>query len=503
MATLQRDIILPDETATLRLGEDLALALRAGDCLALNGALGAGKSTLARAVIRGMADDAALDVPSPTFTLVQTYPLRIAIAHFDLYRISDPEELIELGLDEALLDGAVLIEWPERAGARLPPDSIAIRISDWGNGRRVTIDGPQEAIDRIDRSLAIRDFLDAAGHTGAERRYLVGDASVRRYETVRRPGQPVRLLMDSPRRELGPVIRDGKRYAEIAHSAEDIVPFLALDRFLATLGFRVPAIEAEDRERGLALLEYLGDDGVVDDDGRPVAARWEAAIDCLVHLHAQDIPAAIARPGGGSYRIPPFDADAMMIEAELFIEWYFPFRHGRPAPPDLCAAFETGWRAMIGLLTSAETGLVLRDFHSPNLLWQDDETGIRRVGLIDFQDAMIGPVAYDVASLVQDARVTIEPGFAALLLRRYEAARQRAAASFDAAAFRRALAIMQAQRATKLLGLFVRLRERDGKPSYVRHVPRAEAYLRQALKHPVLGPLRACYTDAGIALDES
>ena len=178
------DIAMPDERATRQLGEDLALAIGPGDCLALYGDLGAGKSTLARALIRAVADDPDLEVPSPTFTLVQNYPLRIAIGHFDLYRIADPDELVELGLDEVLSDGAVLIEWPQRAGNHLPANAVAIRLIQEGSGRHAVIDGPDEALDRIARSLRIRTFLEAAGHPGAERRYLLGDASVRAYETI-------------------------------------------------------------------------------------------------------------------------------------------------------------------------------------------------------------------------------------------------------------------------------------------------------------------------------
>src|SRR5215207_6038059 len=104
---------LPDERATVRLGEDIAMALRAGDALALSGDLGAGKTTLARGLIRAMAGEEKLDVPSPTFTLVQSYETRVPLHHFDLYRLTSPSELDELGLDEMLASGAALIEWPE------------------------------------------------------------------------------------------------------------------------------------------------------------------------------------------------------------------------------------------------------------------------------------------------------------------------------------------------------------------------------------------------------
>ena len=126
---------LPDEAATIRLAEDLALALKPGDCLALSGDLGAGKSTLARALLRAIADDEALEVPSPTFTLVQSYELRIPVSHFDLYRLGDASELDELGLDEALASGICLVEWPEMAEALLPRDRLTLRLEHEGQGR--------------------------------------------------------------------------------------------------------------------------------------------------------------------------------------------------------------------------------------------------------------------------------------------------------------------------------------------------------------------------------
>ena len=141
------------------LGEDLAMALRPGDVLALSGDLGAGKTTLARGLIRALAGDPGLDVPSPTFTLVQSYDTRVPVHHFDLYRLSSPAELDELGLDEALSDGAALIEWPERAGGRLPASAVRVELAHEGDGRLARISGAGAAFDRVARSLAARDFL--------------------------------------------------------------------------------------------------------------------------------------------------------------------------------------------------------------------------------------------------------------------------------------------------------------------------------------------------------
>jgi aminoglycoside/choline kinase family phosphotransferase len=136
---------------------------------------------------------------------------------------------------------------------------------------------------------------------------------------------------------------------------------------------------------------------------------------------------------------------------------------------------------------------VLRDYHSPNLLWLPQREGIARVGLLDFQDAVMGPAAYDVASLLQDARVDVPEMLEIALLSRYSRARHAADAGFDAAQFAQAYATMAAQRASKILGIFARLEKRDHKPQYLRHMPRVWAYLRRALAHPALEALQSWY----------
>lgn len=134
-----QEFALADEAATMRLGRLLARRLAQGEALCLSGPLGAGKSTLARALIRALTSPDE-DVPSPTFTLVQFYEgAELRIAHFDLYRLSDPDEAYEIGLDEALEEGAALIEWPQRLEGRLPPDRLDIEIELDGSGRRVRL----------------------------------------------------------------------------------------------------------------------------------------------------------------------------------------------------------------------------------------------------------------------------------------------------------------------------------------------------------------------------
>ena len=145
---------------------------------------------------------------------------------------------------------------------------------------------------------------------------------------------------------------------------------------------------------------------------------------------------------------------------------------------------------------------VLRDFHSPNLLWLGGRVGIARVGLLDFQDALLGPPAYDVASLLQDARVDVPETMEFALLGRYAQARQVDDPQFDLANFVATYSLMAAQRATKILGIFARLDRRDGKPQYLRHLPRVWRYLRRSLGQPTLAPLKAWY-DAHVPAPES
>ncbi|TIW30748.1 MAG: tRNA (adenosine(37)-N6)-threonylcarbamoyltransferase complex ATPase subunit type 1 TsaE [Mesorhizobium sp.] len=495
MAGLER--FLADEAATARLGEDLAMALRPGDVLALKGDLGAGKSTLARSLIRALADDAGLDVPSPTFTLVQTYDTRFPVHHFDLYRLSAAAELDELGFDDALAQGAALVEWPERAETALPDGTLWVELAHQGDGRLAKLSGQGAAFDRAARSLAMRDFLATAGWGEAGRRFFVGDASARSYEIVSLAGLAPRVLMNSPRLVLGPPVRDGKPYAVIAHTAQSVTAFVALDRALLAAGVSVPEIHAEDLEQGFLLLEHLGAEGFLNSDGEPIAERYAAAAELLAMMHGKAWPDRMEAAPGVFHDVPPFDREAMLIEADLLVDWYVPMLTGKPASNALLAGYHTEWNKVLDRLKGSQYTLMLRDFHSPNIIWRGDRTGHDRLGVVDVQDALIGPAAYDVASLAMDARVTISPAIEKRTLDAYVAARH-AAGAFDETAFREAYAIMAAQRNSKILGIFVRLEKRDGKPFYLKHLPRIRDYLRRALAHPALAGLHDFYAAHGL-----
>jgi tRNA threonylcarbamoyl adenosine modification protein YjeE len=492
----------PEDSA--RLGQDLGLALRKGDLILLSGDLGAGKSTLARGLIRTIADDRDYEVPSPTFTIVQSYPeLRLPISHVDLYRLSSAHEVDELGLDEALTEGVVVVEWPERAEGALPQPTLSIALTSDAEGRKALIDGETSALARLQRSLAIREFLAGSGLARAERHYLLGDASARGYETVSAGVEQPFILMNSPFNPGGPVLRDGKTYMQIAHLSQSVSAFVALDRLLAARGYTVPRIHAGDLEGGFLLLEHLGGDGVLETDGTPIIERYEETIRLLANIHQQAWPREAEIGDGTVHRIHEFDRDAMMIEVELLSDWYVRRISGIELDSVQKAGYMAAWDQVINQLKTCETSLILRDIHSPNILWRSNQAGIRRVGLIDFQDAMIGPSAYDVASLIFDARVTISPDLQDHLLDVYIHERRSAGSGFDEADFRKALAIMAAQRNAKILGIFIRLDERDGKSDYLKHLPRIQTYFNRVIRHPALAPVREWCEKAGIFSPES
>jgi len=503
-------IDLPDEQATARFAAEIANALEPGNLVTLSGDLGAGKTTFARALIRFLADDAELPVPSPTFTLVQNYELpRFPLLHADLYRLTGADELTELGLDDLAGEAVILMEWPDRAGDWLPTDRIDLSFSlDAAQSlehRMVRVTGHGALAVRVERLAALRDFLSAASLSRAVRHRMQGDASTRIYERIDNDGA-VAILMNAARRPDGPPVRDGKPYSAIAHLAEDVTPFVAMADGLRAAGFAAPEIIAADLDHGFLLLEDFGNETFVDGEPpAPIAERYALATDLLVALHGMTLPTTLPVRGAQPYTIPPYDLGAFLIEAELLLDWYLPHR-GVEASAELRKEFVALWQRALQPALQGEQTWVMRDYHSPNLIWLRERGGVvcdglAHVGLLDFQDALIGPAAYDVGSLLRDARVDVPDALEAQLLARYIDKRKANDPAFDGDAFTAIYAVMVAQRATKILGIFARLDRRDGKPQYLRHIPRVWRYLQGALAHPTLADLARWYKDHVPAFD--
>ncbi len=498
VAPLRWPMSLRDESVTALLAARVAEWLRPGDLLTLTGDLGTGKTTFARGLIRRLVGDPDLDVPSPTFTLVQIYDgSACPVVHADLYRIGAYEELAELGWDEASENAVVVVEWPDRIGAHLEPDrlDLAFALADNGDAKRrdVVLTGHGRFARRLGEIQAIETLLPRTGFEHATRRWMTGDASTRSYERLTRPDGATAVLMVSPPRNDAPVVRYGKPYHLIAQLAADIRPYIAIGKALRRQGVSAPELLAYDVPAGLAVLEDLGSDPCVDANG-PMPDRYAEAVHMLAHLHGRALPATVPLDGDLTYDIPRYDLEALSIEVELLLDWYAPHVAGVAVPASARASFLSIYARLFDLVLAAPQTWCLRDVHSPNLIWLPRRHGIARVGIVDFQDCVLGHPAYDVASLLQDARVTVPEALELKLLGTYAQQRRAAAPGFNMAAFVEAYAILGVQRATKILGIFARLDKRDHKPQYLVHLPRIEGYLVKGLAHPTLIELKAWFT---------
>jgi hypothetical protein len=314
------------------------------------------------------------------------------------------------------------------------------------------------------RDGAIARFLAAAGWGEARRSPLAGDASFRRYDRVRLNGNSA-VLMDAP------------------PPLNDVRPFLAVDRLLRAEGLSAPEILAEDAASGLVLLEDLGDDtyGRVLARGADEAALYRLAVDALIHLHRRFQPQGAA--------LPAFQEARALREVELMLDWLWPAMMGAPAEESLRTAYREAWRAVLPTRDAVPTSLALFDFHIDNLMWLKGRAGVAACGLLDFQDAVLAPVSFDLVSLLEDARRDVPDALAQELISNYLASfpqlRERD--------FRASYCVVGAQRSTRILGTFARLKLRDSKPGYLAHIPRVWRWLAQDLDHPALAPVRAWF----------
>ncbi len=323
-----------------------------------------------------------------------------------------------------------------------------------------------------DRDDLIDSFLSAHGWDGARRSPLSGDASFRRYERLSL-GQRKAMLMDAPPPQ------------------ENVDAWVAVARHLKSLGFSAPDIFAKDKKNGFLIIEDLGDETfsriLEAADDATEAGLYGLAVDVLIELHS------ITPEGALPTWLEDYDDGKLLDEAFLLTDWTWPAVFGDAPADDIRDAYGDAWRESFATLSRQPQTLVLRDYHVDNLMILDGRQNIARCGLLDFQDAVRGPTAYDLMSLLEDARRDIPGELKAAMLARYYDGAYDGAGVPDRDDFEAAFAVLAAQRHAKVIGIFTRLCRRDAKPAYLIHIPRVWRLLEGALSHPALSPVAAWF----------
>ncbi|MGR4865547.1 N-acetylmuramate/N-acetylglucosamine kinase AmgK [Caulobacter sp. LARHSG274] len=347
------------------------------------------------------------------------------------------------------------------------------------------------------REAAKAAFLAAHGFGDVRREPLGGDASTRSYERLHRGGDSF-IFMDQPPSietapcppDATPAERAALGYNALARLAAGRVDaFVACAGWLRAQGLSAPQVLAADPAAGLAVLEDLGDDlyARLIEAGADEAPLYDAAVDGLLTLHAAPTPGVLAY-GGSTWPLLTYDGLALKTAHDIFVEWMPRFR-----PVTLDAATLADWEALWAPIRArGEAGATVfchRDYHAENLIWLPDRQGAARVGLLDFQDAVLAHPAWDLSMLLHDARRTVSPQREAAGLDRYLAGRP----DLDRVAFLADYHALGALNIVRILGIFARLVTRDGKPRYADFVPRLWTYLDACFANPALAGLKAWF----------
>jgi len=299
----------------------------------------------------------------------------------------------------------------------------------------------------------IRLFLQAAGWQEAAAQDLAGDASTRRYRRLSKNGNSAILMMDP--------------------SVETVMQFQKVTGILKKDGYSPPDILAQDLEKGLLLLEDFGDRLFVTliEAGADEEALYTLAVDFLLDLRAKKLPEGL----------PYFSPSYVLDQNTMFLDWFVPHQSTKAVSDEGRRFYQQIWTHLLKSLDRRDEVMLLRDFHAENVLFLEGRVGLRALGLLDYQDAMTGPTAYDLVSLLQDARRTVPLSLEAKMLDYYILK-----SGVDGDWFREVYAILGAHRALRILGIFTRLLNRDGKDRYQQFVPRVKAHLKRNLEHPSL-----------------
>jgi tRNA threonylcarbamoyl adenosine modification protein YjeE len=464
----------PDETEAL--ATRLAPYVLAGDVFALQGPLGAGKSLFARALLRAMGSRQA-HMPSPTFTLLQAYDdTRLPAAHVDFYRLEGESDTDPLDLGPWFKHGVTLIEWPEKAPRAVPATALTVRIAPGATDdeRHITLEGASWQgrmgfLDPLQRRPVTEkgraEFVQkTTGRKGCVLTAVSADASFRSYWRTRLPEVGSRVIMDAP------------------PPLENVSTFVAIARHLEKVGLHPPHVYAVDEKNGYALLEDFGDTtfyAAFERDKTTIQPLYEKAVDVLVHLAKAELA-----------NVRAYTTDMYQTEVCLFTDWYLPKLTGLATHTADRAALQNLMADLVDRhIRPTPRTTILGDYHIQNLMvvGKLPVADITQVGLLDFQDARIGTVAYDLVSLLYDVRFDVPPELRPLLIKRFVDGLDGAVTMAD---FRRAFNLSGVQNLMRIVGVFTRLVHRDKKAGYLRFMPRVWTNLDELLAAPECEPLR-------------
>ena len=479
MSALVRTFTTPEETTAF--AKAMAPFLVAGDVVLLKGNLGAGKSHFVRALIKALGSRQE-HIPSPTFTLIQNYDdTRLPVAHVDLYRLNDASEVHELHLDSFMTHGILLVEWPERVPDLFPSRVLLVTIEDMGGDtRKFTFDGDaawqrrlaffapelRRPVSDKSREAYVQSLT---GKKGAVITPVSADASFRSYWRVRME-DGMRVLMDAP------------------PPLEDIKKFVLVDEHLEKIGVHVPHIYEVDEEQGYAILEDLGDTTfyAAIQNGADTRKLYEKAVDVLIHMARNELAPV------GKYTTQMYQDEAC-----LYTDWYMPTVNEHATHTATRRAYRELWLPLVDKINQTPKTTVHFDYHCQNLMLIGAKAGekavspgIADVGVLDFQDARIGSVAHDMASLLYDVRFDVP-------LELHDGLMRRLVEGLDGACtmetFTTAVKISGVQNLSRIAGVFTRLAFRDGKKNYLRYMPRLWRHFDSLVIHPDMKELKKFY----------
>ena len=482
--------VFTTEKQTTDLAASIAKYIVAGDIIRLQGDLGAGKSVFARAVVRGLHSKAE-HIPSPTFTILQTYDdTRLPVVHVDLYRIEDESEVEFLELQPWIKHGVTLVEWPENAPNWFPESradnlfeaptetdngsTLTVKISQQDDGGRVfELSGGkswQQRLSLIDESLrrpstpqGRKRFVEQALGKGYVITPVSADASFRSYWRVKTEEGP-KIVMDSP------------------PPLEDVKPVIKMTHFLEGAGVRVPHIYAKDEKLGYLLQEDFGDTTLLDavqNKGYDLEKWYEKAVDILIHMALSD-PAPVRQ----------YSHADLWSEAARFTDWYLPQATGHATFTADRQQFHDIWLPLFDKIMDVPKTTTFWDYHAANLMVLEKEPGdsIDCLGVIDFQDARVGPVSYDLSMLLQDVRFAIPDDLEQHLIQRFV---DGLGGLVTMEKFMESYELVNLQRTMKIIGGFTRVAKRDGKDSYLKFMPRCWEIVDRAIQNPATTEVQA------------